>query len=298
MPAAIPIAASVAGAAVSGMMAKKGGSQQGSTTTTQTSEPWGGLQPYLSDVYARAQAQANQGAYGGPYISPWSPYSQQAIAQTVAGANDQNSLVSQAQRQLGKTIGGDYLSADSNPYFQGAVEQALNQVRRQTSSAFSGENVGSSANQEWLNRQLAESALPMYAQNYQNERQNQLNALMLAPQLQPWQAQQLAQAGAAQESRGQAEIQAAQQQHYAPWDVLSRYGNILGTVQTPNSSTISQPYYTNPWASTLGGAISGAQLGSQIGGYFNQPDTYGSFMRRATDYGLGSAFSTPTGIYG
>jgi hypothetical protein len=176
------------------------------------------------------------------------------------------------------------------------VQQALNQVQSNVSGRFAGENYGGSANQEWLGKQLAGTALPIYAQQYQNERQNQLNALSMAPGLQQANLQQLLGAGALQENRGQQEIGAAQQQFYAPWDVLGRYAQVLGQIQTPNSGTTSVPYYTNPTANLLGGALGGAQLGSQIGSWFGSPNAFGG--ANASGWGTGAAYGNQDyGLY-
>jgi hypothetical protein len=118
-----------------------------------------------------------------------------------------------------------------------------------------------------------------------------LNALNLAPSLQQANLQQLLWAGGLQEQRGQQEIGAAQQQFYAPWDVLSRYGQILGAVQTPNSGTTTQtqPYYTNTMANALGGALGGAQIGSQVGNWFgSSPNAFGG--ANASGWGTGAGF--------
>lgn len=283
----------VIGAVAGGLMSGDGGDdgeQSGTTTTTQINEPWAGIKPYLLNLYQKAQTQAGQGAYGGPYIAPESAYSRQGIESLVAGANDPQSLMARAQRQLGRTIGGEYLSVGSNPYLQGAVEQALNQVQRGVSSRFGGEAYGGSTNQEWLAKSMAETALPIYANAYQQERQNQLNALNMAPGFQTWNAGQLLQAGGLEDTRRAAEVAAGKEQFYAPWDVLSRYGSIIGSVATPASSTVSQPYYTNPMANLLGGALAGAQLGGQIQGWFPSSSPNATGGANTAGWGTGVGF--------
>lgn len=158
------------------------------------------------------------------------------------------------------------------------------------SGQFSGENFNSSANQEWLGNKLANTALPYYSQAYQTERQNQLNALQLAPSLQQANYQQLLGAGGLQEQRGQAEIQAAQQQYNAPWDLLNKYGSVLGAINTPNSGTTSstQPSYYDPLGAGLGGALGGYQLGQNIQGLFSSGYPQSSqtgFPSSGNDYG-------------
>jgi hypothetical protein len=167
--------AAVAGAGIGLAGSLLGGSDEpsGQTQATQTSsnEPWSGIQPYLRQLYSQANQWSQQAPYfQGPFITPQSQYSRQAIEGLASQAQDPTSLVSGAQRQLGDTIGGKYLDVGSNPYLQGAVQQALGQVQSNVSGRFSNENYGGSANQEWLGKQLAGTALPIYAQQYQNER--------------------------------------------------------------------------------------------------------------------------------
>lgn len=267
MPAAIPIAAAAIGAGASiysANKAAKAAGQAGSGGTT-SSEPWSGLQPYLSDIYARAQQQANVGPYEGPYIGEQSGYTQEGIAELARQAGDPNSLVSQAQGQLGRTIRGDYLNVASNPYLKGAVEEALGLAKTGVSSQFSGENFGSSANQEWLGRILANTALPTYANAYQQERQNQLNALQQAPGLQAVNPALMLQAGGLEEARSQAEANAGQAEWAGQWAPLQNYAHILGTIQNPGGTTTSTlPAYYDPIGAGLGGAGAGLALYNQF----------------------------------
>ena len=103
-------------------------------------------------------------------------------------------------------------------------------------------------------------------------------------------------AGGIQDARGAQEVAAGQQQFYAPWDVLSRYGNILGQVATPGgsmsgTSASTQPIYTNQWANAAGGAVAGAQLGRQVGGWFGSgatsPNVYGGSSSGGFGTGIG-----------
>jgi len=220
----------VAGAGIGAGIGLLGGSRQAGTTT-QTSAPWGPQQGYLTDIYGRAQQASNQ---------PPSPYSTQAIAQMAAQAQDPNSLVAGAQRNLSDTLGGRYLDFSSNPYAQ----SLMNAAQRQVSGQFSGENFRSSANQGWLAKQTTEAAAPIY----QMERQNQMTGLAMAPGLQMANIAQLGQAGAMEEAQR--------------WSPLERYMNLIsGNV---GGSTTS-PYFNNPWASALGGGLAGLQLSKGLG---------------------------------
>lgn len=255
--------AAVAGAAVGvagGYLANQGSKQGGSIQQSGSNAPWGPQQGYLQDIFGRAQGLSMQ-----PNLVPQSPYSANAIAQMASQAQDPNSLVARSQAQLGDTISGKYLDVSSNPYLQGSVQQALDQVKRNVSSRFSGESYGSSANQEWLGKSLADTALPIYANNYQKERQNQLTSLGLAPGLQQANTAQLGQAGQLQEARGQAELN-------APWDQLRQYGGLISG-NYGNQSTSTSPYFTNPWANMLGGGLAGLQMYNQVRNAWNPQQT-------------------------
>ena len=234
----------------------KGGKKQ---KVEQTSEPWKGAQPYLHDVFGRAQGMVNQGAYGGPFIGAQSPYTQQAIGQQAQMAGDPNSLISMGQRELGDTIGGKYLSIDGNP----AAQAAINAAQRTVSKQFSGDNYGSSANREWLGRGVGEAVSPILMQ----ERQNQLQAIQAAPGLQMANTNLLYGAGAAQDARSQAEADAERARYEASWDPITRYSQLInGTAaQGGQSQTSQQPIYSNPLSSALGLGIGGLSLYNGLG---------------------------------
>lgn len=259
---------------VGGALLSDGSRQAGTTTVNQ--DPWSGQQPYLRDLFSQAQSQQRSGL-----LAPANPYTAQAAIQTANLANDPNGLIANAQRQLGQTLGGSYLSPTSNPYLQGYVQQALDQVKQNVNSQFRGDNFGSSANQEFLAKTLANTALPIYAQNYANERQNQLNAATAAPGLQGANAAQLAGAG-----------QLLQTQLDLPYTGLTRYQGLIGGQQY--GSTTSAPYYRNPLAEAAGGALTGLQLYNafsgpkQGGGYFGGAPNF-ALQNSTNGFGTGQA---------
>lgn len=259
----------------------KGGS--GKQTVTQKSEPWSAAQPWLRDVFQQAGNKYYEGAYGGPFIGAQSPYTAQAINQQAAMAGDPNSLISMGQRELGDTIGGKYLSIDSNP----AAQAAMNAAQRAVSKQFSGDNYGSSANREWLGRGVAEAVSPMLMQ----ERQNQLAAIQAAPGLQMANTNLLASAGAAQDARSQAEAQAGRAQYEASWDPITRYSQLInGTAALGGQSgSTSQPIYTNPAASALGMGIGGLSL-------YNGLNTAGLLGGVGGGLGTLGAIAAPTSV--
>jgi hypothetical protein len=212
MPVAAPIAAGAASAIVGGMMSK-GSKSSGNVTSTNTNTPWSGVQPYLSDVFSRGQSMANS--------TPYRP-----------------TLSNLANPQMEATIRGDYLNPSSNPFLQNYVNDALGLVKSNFAGQYGGQaggNLGNSGYQEMLTRTLANTALPIYANAYGQERQNQLQASQLAPDLDKASA-------------------------VNPFSPLQAYAGLLNGGAQFGTSTSQQPYFTNPGAGALGGAMAGLQL--------------------------------------
>ncbi len=247
MPAAIPVGAAVAGAAASSLLNKnKGG---GTTTSVQSSDPWQGAQPYLLNLYNQAH---------NSFYNPkdQSPETLQALEMQAQRARSGSPLVQGAQSQLGQTINGDYLNADSNPYLKGTVDRALGDVQTRVNSQFRGNNYGGTAHQETLGRTLADAALPIYAQNYQQERGRQFGGLGLAPTLANQDYSDIGQLS----SVGAAKDAAAD-----PWQDIFNFQRAI-TGSGGGTTTSQQPYFTNPGATAFGGALGGLGLYNAMGG--------------------------------
>lgn len=218
------IGTAIAGGALLGGLS--GSKKQGNVTSTQNTAPWAPMQPYIMDVIGRGSEAADR------------PYSGQMLSQ--GGTN-----------QLASTIRGDYLNPASNPALQGYVNDALGQVKSQFAGQYGGQaggNLGNSGYQEMLTRTLANTALPIYANAYGQERQNQLNASQLAPSLD----------------------RANMTNPFAP---LQAYHGLLQGFGG-GSSTSQQPYFTNPIGGALGGALAGGQLSGMMGSPFTGVGAY------------------------
>ena len=237
--------ASLAGGVLGAM---NSGGSGGSTTASQSNEPWAHVAPYLKDSFSQAQ-QAFYGAQPGSQ-----EYQNLLRARGLFGSP----VTQGAQNLAASTLRGDYLN--SNPFTQGAVNDAMGQARSQINSQFAGNNYGSSAHQEWLGRGLMNAALPALNQNYENERGRQFAALSQAPSLQGLDYQN---------------IGALQQSNFAPFDLVGRYQGLLNS--TGGQSTTQTPYFTNPVNSSLGGAL----LGNQLYNSYQQPSTYSATTSNA-----------------
>lgn len=223
----------------------KGG--QKTVQTTQTNDPWSGIQPYLRDLFSRGQSQV--GASG------FSPESTQALGMMGDRARAGSPLLPAAQTGLLSTINGDYLSPDSNPFLKGNVDTAMGQARAGVNQNFQGDNFGNSAHQEWLTRTLGQTAGQMYGDNYARERGNQLQGILSAPQ-----------AAAGQYTDADRLLAAGQAKEAKPWESLLNYARLLGGVPTGQGTTSGQqPYFSNPMGSAAGGALAGYAIGGPWG---------------------------------
>ena len=225
--------AAVAGAAVGVVGSQLSAKKSGNTTATQSSDPWSGVQPYLTQGYQQASGLLGQG---------FNPQTQAALrARGLFGSQ----VGQEANNLSASTLRGDYLN--SNPFTEGAAQDAMGMARSQINSQFgSGSNYGSSAHQEWLGRGLVNAAMPYFNQNYENERGRQFAALSQAPALQGMDYQNLS---------------AQQQADFMPWDWLQKYQQTIGGLNSGGGTTTTQtPYFTNPVNSAMGGALLGNQL--------------------------------------
>lgn len=212
-----------------------------STTTTSANSPWGAQQPYLESLFREAS---------NLYANPSS-----ADQEYLRRLREPRPLVAAGQNEFAKTIAGDYLRPESNPYLQGTLNNLFGDVQSRVAGTFGtkgGNNYGSSAHQEWLGRALTEAASPLLNQNYQAERSRQLNAAQLAP------------------SMAYADLAPVKEAAAYPWERLSRLqGAISGNYGgTSNSETVSPYFKPNPYLNALGAGIAGLGLynmGSQSG---------------------------------
>lgn len=245
------------------------GSSGGGTQINKT-EPPDYVKPYAQAYLQQAGQVANlpYQPYTGARIADFTPSQNLGFGMTQQSAIDSFPLAGQADRSLSGTINGDYLTADSNPYLKGAVDQALNGVQGRVNSQFSGNNYGSSAHEQWLGQNLANTALPIYAQNYQNERNNQLQASMYAPGLVNSNIANLNASGQQQQALNQSlndlGYNEYQQALGYPYQQLNTVGSALGASSGYGTSTGPNPYQTNRLAGALGGAAAGAGIASSI----------------------------------
>lgn len=77
---------------------------------------------------------------------------------------------------LGKTANGDFLSPDSNPYIKSVANQAADAAQARTNGLFGSNGRTGGLWAQNLGQGIANATGNIYAQNFANERQNQLGA--------------------------------------------------------------------------------------------------------------------------
>lgn len=249
------------------------------TSSTQTKEIPAWAQPSAINLLNRGETLSNQ---------PYQSYDGQRVAgmtgDQTAGINMVRDLatngtpgINAANQNYADTMNGTYLNPASNPYLQSTVNQALGDVQTKVNSQFNNSNYGTTAHQETMARTMADAANNAYGQNYQAERLNQIRGQALAPQMNSLaygNAQNLIGVGdiARQEQQDQLNINyadwaAQQNQPYKQLDVLA---NALGAAVNGQGNVSSagyqqtNPYTTNRYANTLGGALAGGSIGSML----------------------------------
>lgn len=268
----------------------KGG---GKTKTTTTTEPWSGVKPYLLGGYKDAKNLYENGApdyYPYQTVGPMSSYTKNALDATAQRAAYGSDVTRAAQGQLTDTINGDYLN--SNPYLQGAINAAVQPITNAFSSEvmpgidsnFSAAGRYGSGLQgqayDDANAQLAQQignvSSQMAYQNYGDERQRQMQAMLFAPQMAAQDYIDLGMLGQAGQGYDQynqnlinADIQKWNYNNNADWNFLNDYIGLLNGA-TGGSSTTTQPNQSGGVGGAitggLGGLLAGASAGSAIPG--------------------------------
>lgn len=185
------------------------------------------------------------------------PYVQSLLSQVSgarAGIGNETPVLGPAQNEYMKTLGGGYLTPESNPFLKdtfdaasrGVADVYKNTVQPRTDSMFFGPGSmggntayqGQVARNNWsFGQNLTDLAANIYGGNYSQERNRQFAATQGAPQFQGGQ------------------YQAA----YSP------YSSYLDVVGRPFGQQTTQQMQGNPVAGLLGGALGGYTFGKMMG---------------------------------
>lgn len=252
-------------------------------TSTQKTEPWSAQQPHYKNIFNQAKSLYNSGslqpkAYDGQAIASQSQDTLSAMDQI--RDRSQNATITPAAQDLTtQTLRGDYLDATQNPGFQQALNDAKTAystgTAAQTDAAAARSGAfGGSAHKEFVGQNqkaYADSLNRIAGDLYNQERSRQTQALALAPTINAagyHDSDRLANVGAADEAYRQANIDEDIRNYYinqdVPYNALQRYSGLIGG-NLGQTSTLSQPLNRNKASGILGGAASGASIGSAFG---------------------------------
>ncbi len=195
---------------------KGGGSSGGGTTTTNTvqnADPWSGQQPYLTFGFGQAQDQYNS---SNPSFYPNQTFaSPSAETQTALDMQGNRAMMGSPQNQQAQgansfIMNGGYLN-QGNPYLQNVTNSVSSQVMPQIEGIYSGRGRfdGGAGKTEAMARGITNGIAPYAFNDYSQARGMIPGAINAAPGLAAtdyYDAQQLAQVGAAREGQSQQQI--------------------------------------------------------------------------------------------
>lgn len=280
----------------------KGGGGGGSTTTVQKADPWVGQQPYLRDVFSKAQNLYNSGQmapeyYPGQTVAGQSNWTQQALQMQADRAQNGSPLIDSASSAMQNITGGGALAANQglntlnelssadNPYADQLYNRANSQVQASLDSNFNrAGRYGSGAHEAaaadaannlanqmygslWDKRaQAAQSAGQLYNQGVGQQILGSSAAQNLANQAYT-DAAALGEAGGVQDDYAQqlinADIDRYNYNVNRPLTALSNYNQLIqGSYGGTSTTTGQQSGYSG---NRLGNVVGGALSGGGLG---------------------------------
>lgn len=226
----------------------------GSTNTVEKADPWEPSQPYLKE----GMEGARQGILYNPgsTVVPFSPESQYGMAMAGNRALQGSPLIGAAQQTAMDTMLGNYMQG---PGWDKMTDSVVSAVRPGIDSMFEmGGRTGSNAHAEALGRGVGRGLAPLI----DAERNRMMGTMGMAPSLAQadyMDPQMLQQIGAMREGKA---LQYAQE----PYDRLSRYFGLVAPAAGMGGTAVqSGGSGYSPLMGGMGGAASGAALGSMFG---------------------------------
>lgn len=239
-----------------------------SQTTTQTNNPWAPAQPLLQQTLGGMQSWLGSPdafkAYQGPLVA-------QMSGQTQQGLDALGGLGGGASSSFFKdTLDGKYLEA-GNPNMAGIRSRVMADVMPGINSSFAKSGMtGSTLHQGSLARGLGDALAPVYAQNYENERNRQMMAAQGLYGMDRQGALDQIMGGQLREGYDQRNLDAARMQweqnrmaglrgYQDVWPMLSGIAGMGGT--STGTTTQNTPW----WQQALGGGMMGLGALSGMG---------------------------------
>jgi hypothetical protein len=292
----------------------KGGSSGGGGTTTtntvQNADPWSGQQPYLTYGFEQAQNQYNS---QNPSFYPGQTYATpSAETQTALNMQGNRAMMGSPLNQQAKDansfiLGGGFLN-QGNPYLQNVTNSVAANVIPQVQGTFSGAGrYGGGAGQtEAMARGITNGISPYAFNDYSQARAMIPGAINAAPGLAAtdyYDAQQLAQVGAAREGQTQQQINEDINRYNFGQNVdamkLAQYmsmiqGNYGGTMNSTQTSQMPSNALMNYGGmGMMGLGALGSLFGS--GGMFGSGGAF-NFSDRRLKTDIERIGTTPAGI--
>lgn len=264
------------------------GSSSTPSRTTQTTEPPAFIQPYMRDAAEESQRLYRTGGpqyFPGNTVVPFSQQTEQALAGTQARALGGSPVVGAAQDYATRTLNTPPTSQFgnvNNPYLDATFNRAADSVQNRLQSGFAGVGRNIDAGRPVAADELGDLAQRIYGGAYESERNRMADDLErqrsmqfavagLAPQLAN---QDYVDLNALQGVGGQVEDLAGRMMEdqaarfdfnqNAPQINLDNYIARISGAFPGQSTTATTPVHRNRAAGALGGAASGAMMGSQI----------------------------------
>jgi hypothetical protein len=266
--AAAGAAVASAGTGIANAIGGGGPSPAGQTTNTNTSTQTPYQQPFYDQLLGSAKNFFVNGflnpATMTQNFAPTTEAQNQGLQSLINTAQAGSPLIGNAQNTINNTASGAYLG-QGNPYFAGAFQNIADQIRPTIDSAFEGAGrYGSGAADFAKASALTNAGANLGFQNYNTERQNQINASLAAPGIAQAsflfpQAQY--NAGVLQQQQEQNRINAANQLEQfnaqSPYIATARYRDLIsGNMGNTSTGSASQPFYgPDPSSALLAGGL-------------------------------------------
>jgi hypothetical protein len=264
------------------------GSSSGSQNTTTRNEPPAFIQPYLRYGAEQSRGLYEQGPnqyYPGNTVVPFAPQTEQALGRTEQRALQGSPVNQAAQGYAANTLNSPITSqfgGASNPYQDAQFNRAADATQNRLQSAFAGSGRNLGGARAPMAQELNDLATGIYGGGYENERNRMAEDLQrqrglqfgvagLAPQLANQDYVDLNALGGV---GGQVEDLTGRlmEDQAGRWDFsqnapdqnLDQYLARVTGAYPGSNTTATTPTYRNRTAGALGGAATGAMMGSQI----------------------------------
>lgn len=188
------------------------------TTSSDTSST---VQPYAPTIpYINSYLGDTANLYGPNGAPQFSPLEQQGYNALIDNVNSGAGNVQPAIDANNKTLNGDYLSPDTNPYLKDIATRVAGIAGATNNTTFGGKGrTGSGLAGYYAGQGVGDSLTNLYGQEYDNERTRMGQAVSAAPQL-----------AAGSFLAPQALISAGQNVSARPYDINQQYGGILSSI--------------------------------------------------------------------